>query len=259
MPSISFTPLSVASTAIRHRNASILKCRLSTGGGTHGQAEILGDNNVLIEVKAMLRLGYTLVPLIVRPDRTQLLNSAGDNKELGVYVTIGNLSSKIRQMYSSFTVVMVALQPIPITNRNIPHMRREEQWQTNHMVLNEVLRRELPPHTFGLNPSAKSGYYNVLCTVGNFTHSNLVLAPWLADCPEYCDVHYLERYVCVRCEFPKNELRDYVPSDKQHPRWDHNLYRILSDANPKGSSCQGFVVPCPPRIQWFLSYSLNCE
>jgi len=33
-PSISFTPLSVALIAIRHRNASILKCPLQTAGGT---------------------------------------------------------------------------------------------------------------------------------------------------------------------------------------------------------------------------------
>jgi len=34
-PSISFTPLSVALTSIHHRNASILKCTLQTGGGRH--------------------------------------------------------------------------------------------------------------------------------------------------------------------------------------------------------------------------------
>jgi len=28
-----------------------------------------------------------------------------------------------------------------------------------------------------------------------------------------------------------NELGDYVPSDKQHPRRDYNLYTMLSDAN----------------------------
>jgi len=35
MPSISFMPLSVALTAIRHRNTSILHCTLRTGGGRH--------------------------------------------------------------------------------------------------------------------------------------------------------------------------------------------------------------------------------
>jgi len=63
-PSISFTPFSVTLTAIRHWNSSILKCTLQTGGGRHRLAVILEDNNVLIEVKAMLGLGDTRVPLI---------------------------------------------------------------------------------------------------------------------------------------------------------------------------------------------------
>jgi len=58
-------------------------------------------------------------------------------------MTIGNLFSKIRQMPSTHTVVMVALLPIPIKNRNIPEKRLDEQRQTNREVLNEVLRRVL--------------------------------------------------------------------------------------------------------------------
>jgi len=60
-------------------------------------------------------------------DGTHLSNFAGDKKEWPVYITIGNLSSKIRQMPSLHSVVMVALQPIPIKNRNIPRKRLEKQ------------------------------------------------------------------------------------------------------------------------------------
>jgi len=49
-PSISFSTLSIALTAIRPRNASIPKCTLRTGGGRHRSGEILEDNNVLIDV-----------------------------------------------------------------------------------------------------------------------------------------------------------------------------------------------------------------
>jgi hypothetical protein len=64
-------------------------------------------------------------------DGTYLSNFAGDKQEWPVYMTIGNLSSKIRQMPSVHTVVMVALLPIPIKNRNIPQIRLDEQRQTN--------------------------------------------------------------------------------------------------------------------------------
>jgi len=164
-------------------------------------------------------------------DRTHLSNFAGDKQEWPVYMTIGNLSSKICQMPSAHTIVMVALLPIPIKNRNIPQKRLDEQRQTNREVLNQVLRRVLQPLTFNQNPNAESGYYNVPCVDGNFRRCKPLLAAWLADCIEYSELHHLERHVCFWCECPKNERGDYVPSDKQHPRRDHNVYRMLSDAN----------------------------
>jgi len=124
---------------------------------------------------------------------------------------------------------------IPIKNRNIPQKRLDEPRQINREVLNEVLRQVLQPLTFKLNPSAESGFYNVLCADGNFRRCKPVLAAWLADCPEDSNLHHLKRHVCFWCECPKNEHGDYVPSDKQHPWWDHNLYRMLSDANSEAA------------------------
>jgi len=166
-------------------------------------------------------------------DGTHHSNFAGDKKEWPVSMTIGNLSSKIRQMPSTHSVIMVALLPIPIMNRNIPWKRLDEQQQTYREVLNEVLRRLLQPLTVKQNPSAGSRYYDVLCADCNFRCCKPVLAALLADCPEYSNLHHLERHVCFWCECPKNELGDYVHPDKQHPRRDHNLYRTLSDAITK--------------------------
>jgi hypothetical protein len=143
---------------------------------------------------------------------------------------------KIRQMPSTRSVVMVALLPIPIKNRNIFHQWLDEQQQIYREVLNEVLQRLLQPLTFKHNPSAKSGYYNVLCAAGNFRHCKPVLAACLGDCPEYSNLYQLERHVCFWCECPKNELGDCVPSDKHHPRRDHNLYGTLSDANTQAAN-----------------------
>jgi hypothetical protein len=190
---------------------------------------------VLTDIKSTLRVGDTLVPLIFMSDRTHLSNFAGDKKEWPVYMTIGNLSSKLRQMPSTHRVVMVALLPIPIKNRNILQKILDEQRQTNQEVLNEILQRVLHPLTCTQNPSAESRYYNVFCADGNFRRCKLVLAAWLADCHEYSDQHHLERHVCFLCECPKNELEDYVPPDKQHPWRDHNLYRILSNADTKAA------------------------
>jgi len=190
---------------------------------------------MLIDVESTLRVGDTLVPLIFMSDGTHLRNFPGDKQDWHLYMTIGDLSSKIHQMPSTHSIIMVALLPIPIKNRNIPEMRLHEQRQTNREVLIKVLQWVLQGFTFRQNPSAESGYYNVLCADGNIRCCKPVLAAWLADCPEYCDLHHLKRHVCSWCKCPKNELEDYVPPDKLHPQWDHNLYRTLRDANTKGA------------------------
>jgi hypothetical protein len=105
-------------------------------------------------------------------------------------------------------------------------------------VVNVVLRRLLQPLTVKPNPSTGSAYYNVLCADGNFSRCKPVFASWLADCPEYSDLHHLERHVCFWCECPKNELGDYVYPDKEHPQRDHNLYRTPSDANTKAADAE---------------------
>jgi hypothetical protein len=58
-------------------------------------------------------------------------------------MTIGNLSSKIRQVPSTHSVVMVALLPIPINNRNISQKWLDDLRGTNREVLNEVRLRLL--------------------------------------------------------------------------------------------------------------------
>jgi len=155
-----------------------------------------------------------------------------------VYMTIGNLSSKICQLPSTHSVVMVALLLIPIKNGNIPQSWLDEQWQINWELLNEVLQLEPQPLTIKQNPSAESGYCNMLCADDNFRRCKPVLAPWLADCPEFSDLHHLEWHVCLLCECPKNKLWDFVPPDKQHPWQDHNPYRTLSNANNKAADCE---------------------
>jgi len=148
-------------------------------------------------------------------------------------MTICNLSLIIHHMASTHCVIMVALLPIQIKNRDIPQKQLDEQLQRNQEGLNEVLQQVLQPLTFWQNPSAESRYYIVPCADGNFRHCIPVVAAWLADCPEYCDLHHLERHVWSWCEGSKNELGDNVPPDERHPQQDHKLHRMLRNANTK--------------------------
>jgi hypothetical protein len=67
---------------------------------------------LLIEVKAKLRLEDTLVPWIFMSNGTHLSNIPGHLKDWPVYMTMGNLYSKVHQMPSIHPIVRVALLAI---------------------------------------------------------------------------------------------------------------------------------------------------
>jgi len=69
--------------------------------------------------------------MIFRSARTHFSNFAGEKTQWPVYMTIGYLSSKVRQMPSQHNFVMVALLLIPIMNRNVPQKLLDEQQQTH--------------------------------------------------------------------------------------------------------------------------------
>jgi len=102
-------------------------------------------------------------------DRTPLQNFAGDMKEWPVYMTNGNLSSKIRQMPSTHSVLMVPLLPIAINYRKFPQKQLYEQRQTHQGVLNIVLRRILQLLTFKQISAPRAGittFYVPMATSG---------------------------------------------------------------------------------------------
>jgi hypothetical protein len=92
---------------------------------------MLKDRNMLISIQSTLRVRDTLVPRILMSNVTALSNLAGNKKEWQVYSTISTLSSKIRQMPPTHSLVNVVLLLIPMMNRNTPQNRQNEQQQTN--------------------------------------------------------------------------------------------------------------------------------
>jgi hypothetical protein len=157
-------------------------------------------------------------------------------------MSIGNLSSKIRQMPSIHSIIMVAVLQIAINNPNKTPNGLDTQLQAHRQVLKKLLPQVLASLTFKHNPSAESGYYNILCADSNFSHCKPVLAAWLTDCREYSNTYHLEQHVRFWCDCPKNALGDYVPSETQQARRNHNLYSTLGNtnitaANAEHSSC----------------------
>jgi hypothetical protein len=174
--------------------------------------------------------------LIFKSDKTHLSNFASTNKVWPANMIIGKLGSKISLMPSMQSGIMIAFLPIPIKNGNILQMQMDDQQQVHREVLHEVLRQVFQPLTWEHNPYAKSGHYNVRSVGRNYRSCKLVLAAWLADCPEYSDLHLLEQHVWYWCKYPKNKLGGYVAPDKQHPIEDHNLLKPQR-CQHQGSQC----------------------
>ena len=95
--------------------------------------------------------------MILMSDRTHLSNFAAHKTDWPVYVTIGNLSSKICQTPSMHSVAMVALLPIPNKNSNNHQKWQDEKRQTHQEGLNDVLRRLHKSLTFQQNRGGESG------------------------------------------------------------------------------------------------------
>jgi hypothetical protein len=169
---------------------------------------------------------------------THLSNIAGDKQVWHVYMPIGNLTSKVHQMPSTHSVIQDTLLQIPIKNCNIAQKGLDEQGQTNREVLNDGHWWVLQPLTFNQNRSTESWYYNILFADGILRRCKSALAAWLRHCPEYSDLHCLEWHVYNWCDCPTNELGDYVPPNKQHPRWDHNVSRVLSEPITKADNAK---------------------
>jgi len=176
MQSISWTAGMVPSTAIHHRNASMPKCTPRTAGVRHIEAEIPEDNDMLIDVQSPFIVGDARVCLIFMFNGTDLMNFTGYQRDRPVCITIGNLSSMIRQMPSIQSIPLVAFLLIPIKHSIILPKRLDGQLQINREVLNEVLWPVPQPLTFTQHPSAESWYYNVLNWDDNSWHCKPVSA-----------------------------------------------------------------------------------
>jgi hypothetical protein len=107
---------------------------------------------MLIYVLTTLRVENIVVPLFFMSETTQFLNFAANKNEWPVYMTIGNLCSKIRQMPSTYNIVMVTLQLILIKNRNIPQKGLDQKQQTDRELLMNLLRQVLQPPTSSIAP-----------------------------------------------------------------------------------------------------------
>jgi len=160
--------------------------------------------------------GSTAVPVILMSDSTQLTGFSGDKKAWPIYMTIGNLTRGVRAQTSSYSTVLLALLPVPPKyKKKMKAADRTAQQLTNRQVLEKALVQLLEP----LIDAGRHGM-DVDCADLQRRRCFPRLAAWIADYPEYCELHGLKLGSCMWCECPRTELGQL----KTHQRRDHELY-----------------------------------
>jgi hypothetical protein len=164
-------------------------------------------------------------------DATHLTNFCGDKKAWPVYMTIGNLSAKARMKHTMHGVLLVALLPIPVKMREVPAKIRNAQREHNRTIMQNVLRHVmhglLPPEGVEGKPQVNVRSFYAYCADGRVRYCYPILAAWMADYPEHCNLHNIKSGVCYWCECPKEEMGDMPRVEDRCPPRDHTLYRKL--------------------------------
>jgi hypothetical protein len=152
-------------------------------------------------------------------DATHLTNFAGDKKAWPVYMTVGNLSSAVRNRPATQSVLLVALLPVPIKLRDVAASERDWQHEHNRLVTQHVLR-----HIIALLSHSGGGIFTARRADGHYRCCYATVAAWLADYPKHCDLQNLRHGSCMWCVCPTNEMGDYRPSHDRPPPLDHRQY-----------------------------------
>lgn len=149
----------------------------------------------------------TIAPIILASDQTQLSILGNGQKAWPVYLTIGNISKKLRSRPSQRAMLLVGF--IPMTNLTCisgEEKRREMGWQLFHACMKEILE---------LIKEASLTGVDMLCVDGGVRHVYPILAAYIGDFPEQCLVTCCRQSRCPVCVVPRLNRGD---DDCQYPK-----------------------------------------
>ena len=181
-------------------------------------------------------------------DATHLTNFCGDKKAWPVYMTIGNLSSKARMKHAMHGVLLVALLPIPVKMREVPAKIRNAQREHNREVIQNVLGYVMQD----LLVDARDFY--AYCADGRVRYCHPILAAWMADYPEHCNLHNIKSGVCYWCECPQEEMGNMPRAEDRYLPRDHAFYRQQWEENTAESlaNLKPWNINSGGNILWYL-------
>ncbi|KAG9080488.1 hypothetical protein FRC06_006521 [Ceratobasidium sp. 370] len=142
----------------------------------------------------------TVAPIIISTDKTKMTIFSGNQKAWPVYMSLGNIDSKIRRQPSERATLLIGF--IPVSNlSNISDADKKSQcgWQLFHSCMESILEP--------LKELSRTGL-DVLCADGGLRRVFPILAAYIADFPEQATIACVRESRCPICWVPANERGD---------------------------------------------------
>jgi len=153
-------------------------------------------------------------------DQTNLTNFSGDKKAWPVYMTIGNLPSRIGNISGSITILILGRLAIP------PKLAKSSRADKLQRLINANTLRSVFEFMFAqLNGAARDGA-PIDCADVKIRRCFPIMSGWNAHYMENLTLHGIKSNACPKYELPPEELgsraghhraRDYARSKRFQP------------------------------------------
>ena len=157
----------------------------------------------------------TIMPIICASDETHLTNYSGDKSAWPVYITIGNLSSKARNTFSSHGLLLLGLLPITPKHQSLSEVDKSRI----RTILQDCVYELLSPLSV---PSQEGVILKYADEKEQICFSRL--AAWIADHKEYVSLLNIYHNACTVCEAPQKTLGNH---ENPSGYWQYHTYETL--------------------------------